>query len=112
MQDKEDKQGKQSGRGDEEEGSEDEVFLGAVKNLSSDDGFVFPAHIRELSRNVNFMTYSGADVTCIPFDVVSNSCKSKICKNCKIIYGPDKNRLLLVGYINSNLDGKHKSIEA
>ncbi|XP_011145827.2 uncharacterized protein K02A2.6-like [Harpegnathos saltator] len=87
------------------------AFLGTVNTSDSESVFKFKAYASELSRTLDFIVDTGADITCISDKCIPRESKNRICKSDKIISGPDGKRLPVVGFMNVTLRGKQLNIQ-
>lgn len=93
------------GQTTDEDGDTSPIFLGAVSgNNDVNKDFAFRAYVRELSRKVNFIIDTGADVTCISANSIPSRLKDKIYVTDRIIVGPDGKKLSVIGYLQLNLE--------
>ena len=73
------------------------IFLGAISGeAQSDKKFALRAYVRKLSQQVEFIIDTGANVTCIPTNLISDKLKDKLDKTDRLIISPDDKKLLVI----------------
>lgn len=97
---------------EEEDEEEQAIFLGAVSEISGENEFMLKIYVNELSKSFNFVIDSGADVTCIPFNEVSERYRNRIRSSKKTVLGPDGKKLPLLGYVDTDIKAKAGETEA
>jgi hypothetical protein len=83
-----------------------ELFLGSIWKGGINKQWYANVFVKELKKSVPFLVDTGADINCLPLDLLNNSQKVEQCT----VSGPDGSKLDLVGKINLML--KFKEISA
>jgi len=94
---------------EEEEGKEADVayaFVGAVNKDVRETDFKFRAYVPELSKSLQFIVDTGADITCVSDECIPKKNRSKLLKTDKIISGPDGKKIPVIGYLRVILVGR------
>jgi len=95
---------------EEEEGKEADVayaFVGVVNKDACKTDFKFRAYVPELSKSLQFIVDTGADITCVSDECIPEKNKNELLKTDKIISGPDGKRIPVIGYLRVILVGKN-----
>jgi hypothetical protein len=85
-----------------------ELFLGSIWKGGINKQWYANVFVKELKKSVPFLVDTGADINCLPLDLLNNSQKIEQCT--EVVSGPDGSKLDLVGKINLML--KFKEISA
>jgi CRISPR/Cas system-associated protein Cas10 (large subunit of type III CRISPR-Cas system) len=85
-----------------------ELFLGSIWKGGINKRWYGNVFVKELKKSVPFLVNTGADINCLPLDLLNNDQKVEQCT--EVVSGPDGSKLDLVGKINLML--KFKEISA
>jgi hypothetical protein len=85
-----------------------ELFLGSIWKSGINKQWYANVFVKELKKSVPFLVNTGADINCLPLDLLNNN--QKVEQGTEVVSGPDGSKLDLVGKINLML--KFKEISA
>lgn len=82
----------------------DAYFLGSIYDeMLKSNKYYAKMYVSEIDKVVEFYLDTGAEVTCVPYDKISDSLLSKVQKADKPIFGPDFSELNLFGILDLHL---------
>ena len=67
--------------------------------------------MKEFNKKIDFFLDTGAEVTCIPFKMISENLLSRLQKQDMLVLGPDFSELNIIGILNLNLTYKDKTVK-